>query len=387
MVNMNDLVSDAETILAKLVHFDTTSHKTNLPLIAYIEQILNDATVPYTVVPNDEGDKASLFATIGPAGPGGIALSGHTDVVPVEGQEWDTDPFTLTRKGTRLFGRGSTDMKGFLACMLAAISAFKAASLKRPIYLIFSYDEEIGCTGVRPLIELLGEKLPLPSLVIVGEPSNSQVVEAHKSITSYVTRINGHEAHSSLLHQGVSAIEIAAKLINHLSEAQLKLTDDQNDPRFDPSYSTVHVGRIEGGTARNIVAKDCEFLWEVRALPGFDGREIAGKMMDYAETALLPQMQSISKETSITTERITSVPGLSSNSDTVNLSMKLANQNESFVVSYGTEAGLFEKSGAPSIICGPGNIEQAHKPNEYIDYNELVKCMALLGRVCEHQAD
>ncbi len=386
MVNINDHLDRAEEILAQLVHFDTTSHKTNLPLIAYIEEILKSAAVPYSLVPNDDGDKASLFATIGPEGPFGIGLSGHTDVVPVEGQEWHTDPFTLMEKGDKLFGRGTTDMKGFLACMLAALPLFQTAPLKQPIYLIFSYDEEVGCTGVRPLINKLGDDLPMPSLVLVGEPSNCQVVEAHKSITSYITRVIGHEAHSSLLHQGVSAIEIAAKLINHLNEAQQKLQSTQNDGRFDPPYSTVHVGRIEGGTARNIVAKDCEFLWEVRALPNFDGSEIAQTMMTFAQGELLPSMKTISSETDIITDQITSVPGLASSPSAVSLGMKLANQNESFVVSYGTEAGLFEDQGAASVICGPGSIEQAHKPNEYIERSELVKCLTLLGRVAEHQS-
>lgn len=386
MVNVNDYLSSTEEILAQLIHFDTTSHKTNLPLILYIEEILNRASVPYRLVPNEEGDKTSLFATIGPEGTGGIALSGHTDVVPVEGQNWDTDPFTLTKKGDKLFGRGTTDMKGFLACMLAAIPLFQAANLKQPIYLVFSYDEEVGCTGVRPLVKRLGNELPMPSLVVVGEPSNCQVVEAHKSITSYVTKIIGHEAHSSLLHQGVSAIEIATKLITHLNETQQNLKDTQNDARFDPPFSTVHVGRIEGGTARNIVAKTCEFLWEVRALPDFDGPQIAHEMMSYARERLLPGMKALSSDTDIITEQITSVPGLASSAATVSLGMKLAKQNESFVVSYGTEAGLFENQGAHSVICGPGNIEQAHKPNEFIERSELLKCLALLDRIAEHQS-
>lgn len=383
---MNDLAQKAEEILADLVHFDTTSHKTNLPLIAYIESILKEAGVPYDLVPNDEGDKASLFATLGPEEPGGIGLSGHTDVVPVEGQDWDTDPFTLTVKGDKLYGRGSTDMKGFLACMLAALPAYKEAQLKRPIYLIFSYDEEVGCTGVRPLIKKLDHDLPLPSLVLVGEPSNCHVVEAHKSIISYVTRIEGHETHSSLLHQGVSAIEIATKLMSHLYESQKNIIETQNDTRFNPPYSTVHIGRLEGGTARNIVAKSCEFLWEVRALPSFDGEQIAQDLIAYTESELLPSMKAISETTNIVTTQITSVPGLASSPDTISLGLKLANQNESSSVSYATEAGLFENQGAGSVICGPGNIEQAHKPNEYIERSELVKCLAVLERVIDHQS-
>lgn len=383
---MNDLAQKAEEILADLVHFDTTSHKTNLPLIAYIEDLLQEADVPYDLVPNNEGDKASLFATIGPNEPGGIGLSGHTDVVPVEGQDWDTDPFTLKVKGDKLYGRGTTDMKGFLACMLAALPAYKEAQLKRPIFLIFSYDEEVGCTGVRPLIKKLGHDLPLPSLVLVGEPSNCRVVEAHKSIMSYVTRIEGHETHSSLLHQGVSAIEIATKLMSHLYESQSNIIQTQNDTRFNPPYSTVHIGRLEGGTARNIVAKSCEFLWEVRALPSFDGEQIAKDLIAYADNELLASMKAISETTNIVTTQITSVPGLASSPDTINLGLKLANQNESASVSYATEAGLFENQGAGSFICGPGNIEQAHKPNEYIERSELVKCLAVIERVIGHQS-
>lgn len=385
MSYIEGLTNQAEEFLAKLVSFDTTSDKSNLELLSYIEDILTRANVPYQLVPNELGDKASLFATIGPSVPGGIGLSGHTDCVPVAGQAWDTDPFQLTLKGEKLFGRGSTDMKGFLSCMLAAIPLFQSGQLQRPIYLIFSYDEEIGCTGVRPLIEQLGGSLPMPELVIVGEPSNGQVVEAHKAISSFATKICGHEAHSSVNHLGVSAIEIGARLVSYLTEQQEKLKQNQNDPRFDPSYSTIHVGIMKGGTARNIVARNCEFLWEVRALPGFDGTSVADDMMAYAEEFLLPSMKEISPLTSIETFERTSVPGLASDSETVGLGLKLANQNESFVVSYGTEAGLFQIGGAPSVICGPGNIEQAHKPNEYIERAELAKCMALMSRVAEHQ--
>lgn len=385
MSYIESLTNQAEEFLAKLVSFDTTSDKSNLALLSYIEDILTRANVPYQLVPNETGDKASLFATLGPDVPGGIGLSGHTDCVPVTGQAWDTDPFQLTLKGDKLYGRGSTDMKGFLSCMLAAIPLFQSGQLQRPVYLIFSYDEEIGCTGVRPLIEQLGGRLPMPELVVVGEPSNGQVVEAHKSISSFATEIHGHEAHSSVNHLAVSAIEVGAKLVTYLSEQQQKLKQSQHDPRFDPSYSTVHVGLMKGGTARNIVAKKCEFLWEVRALPGFDGTTVADDMMAYAEKELLPAMKEISPLTSIETFERTSVPGLASQSETVGLGLKLANQNESFVVSYGTEAGLFEMGGAPSVICGPGNIEQAHKPNEFIERAELAKCMVLMNRVAEHQ--
>lgn len=370
-----------EEILSRLVSYDTTSHKTNLPLIKYIEELLQAASVPYVLVLNEDGDKASLFATIGPDVPGGIALSGHTDVVPVEGQDWSTDPFQLIKTDNRYYGRGSTDMKGYLACMLAAIPLFQAAELKRPIYLIFSYDEEVGCTGVRPLIELLGKSLPLPKLVLVGEPSNNQVVEAHKSITSFETHITGFEAHSSLLQLGVSAIDVGTRMIVYLNDRQAEIQKSQNDPRFVPPYSTIHVGRVEGGTARNIVAKDFSFLWEVRSLPGFDGAKIADEMMDWANETFLPAMKAISPECGIETIIKTDVPGLASDVEAVGMGLKLANQNASHVVSYGTEAGLFQAGGALSVICGPGNIEQAHKPDEFIEIVELQRTMEIMERL------
>lgn len=374
---------DIERILAQLISFDTTSHKSNLDLIAYIQDLLQQAGVPYKLVPNEEGDKSSLFASIGPDVAGGIGLSGHTDVVPVAGQSWESDPFCLTRKGSQLFGRGTTDMKGFLAVVLASIPLFQKASLKRPVHFIFSYDEEIGCTGVRPMIDLLGGDLPQPAFVLVGEPSNCQIVEAHKGIVSFITTVKGFEVHSSLRHKGVSAIEIAAQLIGFLNEQQTALIARQNDPRFEPGYSTVHVGRIEGGTARNIVARDCWFEWEVRALPNFNGQSVADEMMDFALSALLPEMKMISDNCDIVTENKGEVPGLAATDSAVALGLKLAQQNASHAVSYGTEAGLFELAGVPCVICGPGNINQAHKPNEFIEENELLKALALMERVAE----
>lgn len=376
---------DVEAILERLVSFDTTSHKSNLKLLLYIEQLLAAADIPYRLVPNEAGDKASLFAVIGPEGPGGIGLSGHTDVVPVKGQSWTSDPFQLTARGSRLFGRGTTDMKGFLACMLAAARDFKAAPLRRPIYLIFSYDEEVGCTGVRPLIARLGEDLPMPEMVLVGEPSNCEVVEAHKSIVSFVTKVTGFEAHSSVLHKGASAIEAAARLICFLSQEQARLKQSQNDDRFEPPYSTVHVGKMEGGTARNIVSRSAKFAWEVRALPDFDGMDVLQAMRGYAERELLPAMQAISPDCAIETVIKGEVPGLAAGPEAIRLGLKLANQNASHVVSYGTEGGLFALGGADSVICGPGNISEAHKPDEFIERAELAKCMQVMERVMAQQ--
>ncbi len=383
---LEDLVAlkDVLPILERLVGFDTVSDKSNLALISYIEDVLKGYGIASQRIPNEAGDKASLFASIGPTVEGGIGLSGHTDVVPVVGQAWESDPFQLTRKGTRLFGRGSTDMKGFLAVMLAAVPLFQKADLKKPVHLLFSYDEEVGCTGVRPMIEQLGNGLARPDVVLVGEPSTSQVVEAHKGIYSFETTVTGFEAHSSVLHQGVSAIMVAARLVEFLRLKQIALMGAETDARFDPPYTSVHVGEIQGGTARNIVARRCSFAFEVRALPGFNGETVAHEMMRFAEAELLPDMQAISKETGIETVLKGEVPGLAASAPAVELGLTVARQNEAFAVSYGTEAGLFELAGVPCVICGPGHIEQAHKPNEFIEEAELVKSLAVMARAARH---
>lgn len=382
---MSNNLARAEGILEKLVGFDTTSHRTNLPLIIYIESLLKQADIPFQRVMNESGDKCSLFATIGPDVAGGIGLSGHTDVVPVDGQVWTSDPFTLTKRGERLYGRGTTDMKGFVACTLASLDLFKRADLLRPIHLLFSYDEEVGCTGVRPMISELGGRLAKPSMILVGEPTKCEVVDAHKSILSFVTKITGLEAHSSLLHKGVSAIVPAARLIAKLDDIQTELASTQNNSRFDPPYSTIHVGHVSGGTARNIIAQNCEFLWEVRALPGFDGRNILIQMTDYAQSELVPAMKEISQGTGIETIDCGIVPGFAAKSEVINIALKLANRNETFAVSYGTEAGLFDEADIPSVVCGPGDIHQAHKPDEFIERAELHKCMRMLERVVAQQ--
>ena len=379
---MDALYPETLAILERLVGFDTVSHKSNLALISYIEEILDKHSVPYTLIPAEGQEKAALYCQIGPPGDGGIGLSGHTDVVPVEGQSWTSDPFTLTRRGSRLYGRGTTDMKGYLALMLAAVPLFKAAPLARPLSLFFSYDEEIGCTGVRPMISKLGNGLPKPDLVVVGEPSTSRLVSAHKGITSFETIVTGLEAHSSVLHRGVSAIEVAVKLIHFLIKQQDALKSHGLDDQFDPPYSTVHVGEIVGGTARNIVAKSCQFHWEVRSLPGFEGASVARALAQFAEDELLRDMQRLSPETGIVTRQLGEVPGFAADSKAIEIGLKLARQNAAEAVSYGTEAGLFELGGVPAVICGPGHIHQAHKPDEFIEESELMKA----GRVIEEIA-
>jgi acetylornithine deacetylase len=382
---MSTDLGTAKELLARLVAFDTTSHKTNIPIIAFIEDYLRRHGVDSVRVPTPDGQKASLFATIGPVGVGGIALSGHTDVVPVTGQAWDTDPFTLTERDGRLYGRGACDMKGFLACTLALVPAFKARNLKVPIHLAFSYDEEVGCTGVRPMVAELGKTLPLPRFVLVGEPTSMTVVDAHKGPMRWSVEVTGKAAHSALPHLGVNAITYAARLLGELARMEEELKTLPPNPRFDPPYTSLQVTEIEGGTASNIVPVPCWFGWEIRRLPGFDATALDQRLRTFAAEKCLPEMQRLAPETGIVIEIGNEVPAFEADarSGLVPLALKLAGQNDTFAVCYATEASLFQGRGAPSVVIGPGNIAQAHTPNEFLAVAELEKCLAFLGRVAD----
>jgi acetylornithine deacetylase len=377
-------LSDVQDLLAKLVGFDTTSAKSNLDLIAFVQDYVDGRGVASTLVPSADGQKASLYATIGD-GKGGIGLSGHSDCVPVEGQSWTSDPFTLTRRDGRLYGRGTCDMKGFIACVLASVPLFKAHRLKEPIHIIISYDEEVGCAGVRPLLERLGQDLPRPRAVIVGEPTSMQVIDAHKRIDVYRTTVTGKEAHSSLPALGVNAISCAAELIGALDRIAETIATTENDPRFEPPYSTVSVGVIDGGTAPNIVPKTCTFRWQVRSLPSAPADEAPRALSAFAETALLPKMRKVTREAAVGTESQTSVPAFTAGaqSDAVALAMALTGANGTSTVSYATEAGLFEQAGCPAVICGPGDIAQAHAADEFVSIAQLEACLKFLGDLTE----
>jgi acetylornithine deacetylase len=372
-------------ILERLVAFDTTSHKTNIPLILYVEDYLREHGVASYLVPTDDGQKASLFATIGPDHAGGIALSGHTDVVPVDGQAWDTDPFKLTVKDDRYYGRGASDMKGFLACVLAAVPRFNAKPLAKPIHIAFSYDEEIGCLGVRPMIADLGTRLPMPRVVIVGEPTEMRVVDAHKGPVRWQVEIAGRAAHSSMAHLGVNAITYAGMILGELQHIESDLKANLQDPRFEPPYPTLQVTTIEGGTASNIVPVSCRFGFEIRSMPGLDIAAVEARLNRYIERVCMPQMRTTAPEAGITVTRKNYVPpfGSSEGSEAVALALALAGQNETFAVSYATEAGLFQDAGAPSVVCGPGSIAQAHTANEWIAASELEKCLSFMDRLAD----
>ena len=372
-------------LLARLVAFDTTSHKSNLEIVAFIEDYLLQHGVASQRIVADDGLKANLYATIGPSDRGGIALSGHTDVVPVEGQTWSSDPFQLRSDGGRHYGRGACDMKGYLACMLAAVPDFKSRNLLTPIHLAFSYDEEIGCLGVRPMIAEFGKKLAKPRLVIVGEPTNMQVVDAHKGPVRWQVEVTGRAAHSSMSHLGVNAITYAARLITELErmEADLKVTS-RND-RFNPPFATLQVTKLEGGTANNIIPIFCRFGFEVRALPGVDVDAIERRIRNFAETDCLPEMLRVADEAAIAVTRANTVPPFAAepNSEATSLALKLTGQNGTHTVSYATEAGLFQDAGSASIVCGPGDIAQAHTPDEWIADSEIDKCMGFMARLAD----
>jgi acetylornithine deacetylase len=372
-------------LLTTLVGFDTTSSKSNLELIAFVENYLEHHRIGSLCVPSPDGTKADLFATIGGSGHGGIGLSGHSDCVPVEGQRWTSDPFTLTERQGKLYGRGACDMKGFVACVLASVPLFKERKLKEPVHIIVSYDEEVGCTGVRPLIERLGRDLPHPRAIIVGEPTSMAVIDAHKRIDAYLTRVHGREAHSSLPALGVNAISVAASLVGELDRIGEGLAKSENDPHFEPPYSTISVGTIRGGTAPNILPKTCDFHWQVRSLPSAAPEKIPQELARFAEAELLPQMKQVTAEAEIETKNLNSVPAFvaGSASEAVALALRLTGAKATRAVSYATEAGLFEQAGCPSVICGPGDIAQAHAADEYVSIGQIEACLALLAGLAQ----
>jgi acetylornithine deacetylase len=374
-------------MVERLVAFDTTSRDSNLHLIAFVEDYAKANGLTPRRIPNAEGTKANLLITLGPSEPGGIILSGHTDVVPVDGQPWDTDPFKTVEKDGKLYGRGTSDMKSFSAVILALLPEFQKRRVKTPIHIALSYDEEVGCLGVRPMIAEIIKSVPKPKLAIIGEPTDMKVVNAHKGIRSFRTTVTGREAHSSQTDKGVNAVMVAAELIMHLSdiaEAMRKVGDPSG--RFDPPYTTVQSSTIEGGTALNILARHCMFQWEFRYLPGTSRDEIVERFIAHTNENVLPRLRRIAPEADIVTLPRAHVPALiaTDGCPAEALAKQLTGRNHAEAVSYGTEAGLFQEAGIPSVICGPGNIQQAHKPNEFIELSQIDACTAFMRRLMDH---
>lgn len=377
------IFSTTLSILEKLISFDTTSRHSNLDLIHYIQEYLSAFRIDSELLYNQEHTKASLIARIGPDIAGGFLLSGHTDVVPVDGQEWNSDPFVLTRKENAFFGRGTADMKSFCACMLAMAPEFARAKLVKPLTLAFSYDEEVGCLSAPQLAQSIQSRGIRPQLAIIGEPTHMQVVVAHKGICSFETVVTGHENHSSEPEKGVNAVAIGAELVNFLSKmAEEFRTTTLIDGQFEPPYTTVHVGVMKGGTARNIIPRECRILWEIRPLPHQNVKDILDRF-EYFCSEVQIHMRRSHPGTSINTYPMSSVPGLKPFGDfpAENLLMYLTGSNETHSVSFATEAGIFQQHGIPSIVCGPGSIAQAHKPDEYIEITQIEGCIHFLQRL------
>ncbi len=373
-------------MLAKLVSFDTTSAKSNRVLIDWVKDYFDAHDVAATLVPNADGSKASLYATIGPMVEGGVVLSGHTDVVPVEGQPWDTDPWTLTEKAGKLYGRGSCDMKGFVATALAMVPRFKAARLKTPVHFALSYDEEIGCLGAHSLAERLMGDVPKPRAIVIGEPTMMGTVKGHKGQNSYQVVFTGFEAHSSMTHLGVSAIHFAGDLIHFIDRLQDEFAAAADPAKgYVPACGTMNVGTLHGGTAGNILARECVLVWEYRQIPGDDGDEARRRVQAHIDAVMLPAMRRKHPAADIVMTPRFVVPAFAAEEggEAEALARAWSGSNLSTVVAYATEAGIFQKTGVSTVVCGPGDIAQAHQPNEFILRSQIDACEAFLGRMTE----
>ncbi|WP_454874577.1 acetylornithine deacetylase [Paraburkholderia xenovorans] len=382
---MSDRSSQA--LLEQLIGFATVSRESNLDMIGFIRDYLGELGVGSELFYNAGRTKANLFATIGPRERGGIVLSGHTDVVPVDGQAWTVDAFRLTERDGRLYGRGTADMKGFIASVLAAVPVFLERELKLPVHLAFSYDEEVGCLGVRPMLAELERRPHKPALCLIGEPTELKPVLGHKGKLAMRCHVKGAACHSAYAPYGVNAIQYAARMIGHLEEIGEQLArPEHHDERFDPPFSTVQTGVIKGGRALNIVPAECEFDFEVRALPGFDARQVADELQTYAEAELLPKMRAVKSDTDIGFQSLSAYPGLatSPDSEAARLVALLSGSTEFGTVAFGTEGGLFDQAGIPTVVCGPGSMDQGHKPDEFVSVEQLRQCDAMLIRLADY---
>lgn len=377
----------SRALLARLIGFATVSRDSNLALIGFIRDYLAGLGVESELFHNPEGTKANLFATIGPSDVGGIVLSGHTDVVPVDGQAWSVEPFALSERDGRLYGRGTADMKGFIASVLAAVPALLAQPLRLPVHLAFSYDEEVGCLGVRSMLAALEQRAHKPRLCLIGEPTELKPVLGHKGKLAMRCHVQGAACHSAYAPYGVNAIEFAAKLIGKLGDIGEALAlPEHHDARFDPPFSTVQTGVIKGGRALNIVPAECEFDFEVRALPGFAAQAVADQLQTYAEAELLPRMRKVNAASAIRLQPLSAYPGLATPADSEAAQLvALLSGSEAFgTVAFGTEGGLFDQAGIPTVVCGPGSMEQGHKPDEFVSVEQLQGCDAMLSRLVDY---
>jgi acetylornithine deacetylase len=375
-------VPAAVALTERLVSIDTTSRGSNLALIDLAEELLNAVGARCRRTFDPTGTKANLFATLGPDGPSGYVLSGHTDVVPIDGQDWASDPFKPEVRDGKLFGRGTADMKGFIGSALSLAREIAAAKLARPIHFALSYDEEVGCAGVGGLLADLAETGIRPALAIIGEPTEMKVVGAHKSGAGMRTRCMGQEGHSSAPDKGANAVMMAGEFVAMLESFGDELKRD-GDPRFDPSHTTVQANMISGGTAVNVLAREAMVSWECRALPDRDVRAIVARAIEQADRTILPKYHARVAAAQFDTKIRSSYPGLSLDpaSPAIALARDITGQNAVETVAYGTEAGLFQQAGIPAVVCGPGSIDQAHRADEFVAVSQLAACDAFLRKV------
>ena len=379
--------ADSIRIIGDLVAFPTVSCDPNRNLLAYVESYLLKYGVGCDIIWNADRTKGNMWATIGPPDVPGVILSGHSDVVPVDGQAWTSDPFTLRQTDERIFGRGACDMKGFIGVVLAAVPDLAKRNLKAPVHIAISFDEELGCTGVVSLIDRLASLDVKPALCIVGEPTNMGVVIGHKGGGLFRVIVTGTSVHSSLAPGAVNAIEYASELIVFIKSLSAKhFCEGPHDHDYDVAHSTLSVTTISGGTAVNIIPNHCEFGFDIRSLPEVDAQHLLTVIRNFAETELLPRMHAVSRDAGIVVEPVVELVPLSIAAEhpAVTFVKRLVGRNDHSKVAYGTEAGLFStRAGIASVVCGPGSIEQAHRPDEYLDLSEIDRCIVLISKIAD----
>jgi len=378
--------SSSLEIIADLIGFPTVSRDSNMALIAYVRERLEAHNIPYRLFENEQASKANLLATIGPADKPGIVLSGHSDVVPTDGQAWSRDPFRAWEADGRLYGRGACDMKGFLGLVLAALPRLAAADLAAPVHIAISYDEEVGCAGVGSLIDYL-KALPVkPALAVIGEPTEMRIVTTHKGIRVLRTEIIGKAAHSSLPEAGANALFAAARLAGIIERLGEELAAAHSDARFDPPYTTVNLGRLDGGSAVNIIADHATLDWEFRPLPGCDPEAILDRVRRHAEKEVLPRLRRTAEDAEIRFTEVAAAPALDAEGGEAaeDFLRGLLGANAAHAVSFTTEAGLFQgQAGIPAVVCGPGSIAQAHKSDEFVSLEQLARAEAMIAAICD----
>lgn len=374
-------LSDTVELLRELVAYPTVSSDGNLALIGNLAGWLEAAGARVDIFHDESGQKANLFATIGPDRPGGVLLSGHSDVVPAQGDDWTNDPFEMVERDDRFYGRGTCDMKGFIAASVAMAPVLAHAVKERPLHFAFTYDEEVGCIGAQALADTMAAKGIRPGLAIIGEPTEMRVIEGHKGCCEYTTHFEGTAGHGSRPELGVNAVEYAVRYVSRLLELRRPLrARAPKDGRFEPPWTTINPGSLIGGVAHNVIADRASVQWEMRPVQPGDGSFVREEMRRYVHEHLLPEMQAVSPEARIVTEVIGEVAGLepTTENEAREIMMELTGANSSDLVAFGTEAGIFQKLGMDVVVCGPGSIEQAHKPDEYLAVEQLDQCLTML---------